>query len=349
MAVSGGATSRRARVIAIVGSGARARLEPVDARTLAPLPGAWSLGVPKAEFATLSPSGKKIAVVTRSTLVVDAATGRVEHRFQFGGDISSGVYWFDQNDARPFLVGVGFDCGSTGVGSCGAELTTAGYGPTDDSTYGGTEGAGPAIQQGLVLQYNPTSIDVYHDGATDIPIDLPEMPQSAPYDVVADVARDRLFEISSAGLVAEIDHVGQALACSDCISYHTVNLNGKPFTATWAGNGKIALSGEDGLGMIDTRTWTTQAVTANPNIGVLATPLGLATWTGQRADGITVYRPDGSKRLQVLIGTPIRTVVSLGNFLYVDRRYSVDLRTGKVFGPTKQRTRVVTPTLVPIP
>jgi hypothetical protein len=337
-------------VIAIVGTGARARLEPVDARTLAPLPGTWSVRVPIPGLATLSPSGKKVAVETHRTLVVDTATGKVEHRYEFAGDTSSGLYWFDRNDARPFLVGVGFDCGSTGVGSCGAELSTVGYGPTDDSTYGGTE-AGPAIQQGLVLIYNPTAIDVYHDGATDIPIDLPKMPPSAPFDVVADVAHNRLFAISSAGLVAEIDYVGQVLACSDCISYHTVDLNGQSFAATWAGSGKIALWGQDGLGTIDTRTWTTQAVAANTNItGVLATPFGLAAWTDNRADGLAVYRSDGSKRLQVLIGTPIRTVDALGNFLYVNAgRYSVDLRNGKVFGPIKTRATVVTPTLVPIP
>jgi len=122
-----------------------------------------------------------------------------------------------------------------------------------------------------VLIFDPTSIDVYHDGNQDFAIDLPEMPKSAPFAVVADVARDRLFAISSAGLVAEIDHVAK----TPSISYHSVDLNGQPFNATWAGYGKIALWGEDGLGMIDTRSWTTQAVAPNVT-GAVATPLGLA-------------------------------------------------------------------------
>src|SRR5262245_8055607 len=107
--------------------------------------------------------------------------------------------------------------------------------------------------------------------------------------------------------------------------------------------------------MIDTRSWTTQAVAPNVT-GAVATPLGLAAWTDNPADGVSVYRSDGSKRFQVPIGKPIRTISALGNFLYINTgrypgkdRYSVDLRTGKVFGPIKRRATVVTPTLAPIP
>ena len=52
-----------------------------------------------------------------------------------------------------------------------------------------------------------------------------------------------------------------------------------------------------------------------------------------------------------VLGQPIRAVRAFRNFLYVDADgpYSVDLRTGKVFGPLANRARVVTPTLVPIP
>src|SRR5207237_3524803 len=98
------------------------------------------------------------------------------------------------------------------------------------------------------------------------------------------------------------------------------------------------------------RTWTTQAVA--PNItGAVATPLGLAAWTNDPAAGLTVYRSDGSARLQVLAGKPIRAVTAFGNYLYVyaDHQYSVDLRTGKVVGPLATRATVVTPAFVPIP
>jgi len=71
----------------------------------------------------------------------------------------------------------------------------------------------------------------------------------------------------------QIDHVANRWR----ISYHAVALNGQPFEATWAGAGKIALWGADGLGMIDTRSWTTQAVASGVTHAV-ATPLGLAAW-----------------------------------------------------------------------
>src|SRR5262249_11130062 len=134
------------------------------------------------------------------------------------------------------------------------------------------------------------------------------------------------------------------------ISYHTVDLNGQAFTATWAGGGKVALWGNDGLGTIDTRRWTTKAVAPNVT-GAVATPLGLAAWTANRADGLTVYRTDGSPRLHVLAGKPITSVTTLGNYLYVtaDGEYSVDLRSGKVYGPVAPRVVIVTPSFVPNP
>jgi len=318
--------------------------------------------------AALSPSGKKVAVADGR--VVDTATGRVEHRYDNEGN-GGEFHWIGSDDAHPILMDIGFNC-SGGLGGCGAELTRipSHLAPIDilDAV------VGPPVQEGVVLVFSPTSIWVFLDEEHYRAIDLPQMPPKAPFGVVADVARDRLFAISSAGLVAEIEH----LATKPTIGYHTVDLNGQPFDATWAGGGKIALWGKDGLGMIDTRTWTTQAVAPNVT-GALATPLGLAAWTDDPADGITVYRTDGSARLHVLAGKPIEStmtdeltgksikqVTALGNYLYVNAdnfyvntkgeyavnakgEYSVDLRTGKVFGPVAPKATVVTPSLVPIP
>src|SRR5215471_4247519 len=78
---SGDAAPQSPRVFAIVGSADRSYLEPVDPRTLVPLSGAWSAPVPVPGPATLSPSGKRVAVQTHypggPVLVVDTATGRV--------------------------------------------------------------------------------------------------------------------------------------------------------------------------------------------------------------------------------------------------------------------------------
>jgi hypothetical protein len=358
LAASGIAAPPPARVIAVVGSPRGAVLEPVDARTLAPVVGGWSLPVPWAGAAALSPSGEQVAVVVGvdgpRMLVVDSATGRVVHRYEDMGDTTGaggalgGLYWLGGSDARPSILGVGLDC----TNSCVVELAPVGHGVSDADYPAYATRA--VLGEGVVLVYgDPTGLEVYRDRSHDVGIDLPQMPPVAlgsfgrgtDFAVVADVAHDRLFAVSGAGLVAEVDHV----ATKPSVSYQTVNLNGKPFDAAWAGGGKIALWGEDGLGMIDTRTWMTQAVAANVT-GAVATPLGLAAWTADPADRLSVYRSDGSKRLRVLIGTPIRTVQALGKFLYVDAgRYSVDLRTGNVFGPLKRRIAVITPSLVPIP
>jgi hypothetical protein len=344
LVVPGSGAPRRPGVVAIVGSADRARLTPVDPRTLTPLPGAWSVPVPVPGPATLSPSGKKVAVQTHypggPVLVVDTATGRVEHTYGVGGDTSTGLYWFDSKESRPLILAVGFGCGSTGVDSCGAELSVLPDGNTTD--YGDTE-AGPALEEGLVLILDPTSLDVFYNDTLDHLIDLPRMPPSAPFAVVADVTRDRLFAVSSGGLVAEIDHVGSR---HTTISYHTVDLNGQPFQATWAGAGNLALWGRDGLGFIDTHGWTTRAV-ATAVSGAVATPLGLAAWTRDPAEGLSVYRSDGGRRLHLLVGKSIHAVRTFGDYLYVSAggQYSVDLRTGKVFGPLANRATVVTPTL----
>ena len=197
--------------------------------------------------------------------------------------------------------------------------------------------------------------EFHRDGDTRIA--LPRMLPSAPFRVVADVARSRLFAISSTGLVAEIDRVGD-LRRRERVRYHPVGLNGRYFDAAWAGAGKLALWGNDGLGTTDTRTWQTHHIASNIG-GALATPFGIAAW-GLPADGLTVYRPDGSRRLRVLVGKDVDGAQAVGGYLYADTheidrhdRYSVDLRTGKVVGHHRGWGNIIfgilEPTLVPIP
>ena len=76
-----------------------------------------------------------------------------------------------------------------------------------------------ALREGLVIEAwqdrpsrgEPKRLLIYgpefHQGG-DTKIPLPRMLPSAPFRVVADVAHSRLFAISSAGLVAEIDRIG---------------------------------------------------------------------------------------------------------------------------------------------
>jgi len=111
------------------------------------------------------------------------------------------------------------------------------------------------------------------------------------------------------------------------------------------------LAVEDGLGTIDTRTWTTHAVAAGMT-GVVATRYGIAAWT-DGPDGLSVYRPDGSRRLRLLDGVQVSMARAVGAYLYVDTtaqtRYAIDLRIGTVVGPLKTRTQIIGPSFMTIP
>jgi hypothetical protein len=71
------------------------------------------------------------------------------------------------------------------------------------------------------------------------------------------------------------------------------------------------------------------------------------------ADGLTIYQPNGKKRLRVLDGKRVKAVKAVGDYLYADTddidRYSVYLRTGKVVGPLRRDATIVVPDLVAIP
>ena len=164
----------------------------------------------------------------------------------------------------------------------------------------------------------------------------------------SDVAHTRLFAISSAGLVAQIDAIGDGPR----VRYHRVGLNGRHFQAAWAGTGRIALWGEDGLGTIDTRTWTTHAIAADVRHAI-TTPFGIAAWTDNPAGGVTVYKPEGNERFRVLPGKRVKTATAVGDYLYADTdghtRYSINLRTGKVMRTLRPDAKILVPDIIAIP
>ncbi len=212
------------------------------------------------------------------------------------------------------------------------------------------------LRTGLVLASpSPRTLVVWRRRATDPAgepgykdIPLSQMPETAQYAIAADVRNDRVFVVTSTGLVATIR---RASTREPSVEYHNVSLDGGSFSAAWAGGGRIALWGKDGLGSIDTRTWTTDSV-ADGVTGALATPYGMAAWTARR-DGVSVYRPDGSRRLHVLDGTRVMAARAIGAYVYADTdvntRYSIDLRTGRTVGPLSVRTQLVGPSFVAIP
>ena len=349
----GEAAPRPARVLAVVQSLLGPTLEPLDARTLRPVSGGWSLplgwsfsGGTKGPVA-LSPSGSRVAATTGlsgdGVVVVDVASGRVLWRYNGLGD-TLGLYWLGGERLKvpggAVLMAVTFDCASLG---CGDEFTIVGQGDSVDFNDDDPVGALP---EGVVMSFASAKVIIVY-GQVDEEIGLKQMPLAAPHRLVVDVAHDRLFQISSAGIVAEVDHV----ATRPTVTYHRVELNGQPFQAVWAGAGKIALWGKDGLGTIDTRTWKTHAIAPGVT-DVVATPFGLATWTNDPNDGLTVYRPDGSLRLGMgLEGKRVKAVYRAGEYLYVDAnaRHSVNLRTGTVTGPLRSNATIVEPEMVPLP
>lgn len=345
VAAHGEAASPPPRVVAVVPYPTGPRLMRLDARTLRPVHGGWSRAVWKYASTALSPSGSRIAVAgSRAVLVLDAANGRIVRKYS--GPISGDLYWLGGDDpwaADALIVAVDFGCYSSG---CEYGITTVGS-EREDGFTGDSPGPGPALEGALVFE-SDLSLYVFGRSGFTVTIPLRRIPRNVPFQVVADVARDRLFVISSSGLVAEIEHVGH----KPFVSYHRVDLNGRPFEAAWAGAGKIALWGEDGLGTIDTRTWKTRAIAAGVEKAI-ATPLGIAAWSTNAGDGLTVLRPDGTRRFQVLMDRYLGRAQAVGGYLYVDTgggsRYSVNLRTGEVVGPLNQSGAIISPTLVSIP
>ena len=184
--------------------------------------------------------------------------------------------------------------------------------------------------------------------------------------VVVDVLHDRAFVISRDGTVAQVDRI----STTPRHTTHHVDLNGRDFRAAWAGQGKIAVWGQDGLGTIDTRTWTTQSIDAEPKSlptetsSVISTPYGIVSWAYD-APGVRVYRPDGSLRFTVLADENIKALydnrgkpvpgsvppVVVGRYLYIvgNQRTTIDLAAGRVVGPARLDAKLAAPSYVPIP
>ncbi len=299
----------------------------------------------------LSPTGARVAIDASrdhaGLLVLDTATGQLVRDYESDYPPER-LYWLgvvERGGRRSdLLVSSHYAC-STQV--CGNEFGLVS--PEEGSALDTNGEVTAALPQGVVIQYeDPTVLLVFGDYyGNSVDILLPRMPEKAPFGVVADVAHNRLFAVSSAGLVAQIDEIGDGPR----VRYHRVGLNGRPFQAAWAGTGRIALWGEDGLGTIDTRTWTTHAIAADVRQAV-ATPFGIAAWTDNPADGVTVYTPDGSERFRVLPGKRVKTATAVGDYLYADTaghtRYSINLRTGKVTRTLRPDARILVPDIVAI-
>lgn len=342
-------------VVGAIRVGTAWTLRPLDPKTLAPVRGGWSVRVGRNASLTRSPLGTGVLAawsvgVGGRTIVVDTRTGRVVRRYP------SGVGWGTHHwlgaelplRARggPFLVeelaGV---CWSQG---CGTEYEVVGT----EFSEGWEAETETLLRTRIVLSIDADGVTMLGPPAAPISeltpyrVKLVGLPRSAPVRVVGDVATERLYAISSAGTIARID----ASRKRPVVTYHRVALNGGSFEAVWAGQGRIALWGADGLGTIDTRKWTTRPL-APAASRVVVTRHGLAAWIGGRPGGITVYRPDGSVRFAALESEIVRSAEAAGRYLYVRaaHRYAIDLLTGHVVGRVRADARIASPSFVPLP
>jgi hypothetical protein len=309
-------------------------LRPVDPITLRPLPRSWHVAVGSYPVLARSPAGTGVAVAAMGrtrTVIVDARSGKVLRRYREDDSSFGDIYWLGSENYREalFLMAT-YGCWSHG---CGDEYTELGSGMSSDYT----ASLFAATPDGFVSLWDDTGTGVLFFPA-EREISLAKLPPG-PTRGVADVTHKLLYVISSGGGVARVG--------PRSVEYHPVSLNGKPFEAAWAGSGKIALWGSDGLGTIDTWTWTTQAITTGRVAGVLPTTRGIAAWSGSD-DGLTVYRTDGSRRFSVLQGEQVRAARSLGRYLYIDAsvRWTVDLVTGRVLGRARGDVRLALPSYV---
>ena len=361
------APGRTPAVVGVVPAGSQWRLAPLDPRTLEPVPGSWSRRVtaptlPGFLNAALvrSPRGTAVVASGRRTFFVDSRTGR-DLRRSTPGASSPDLYWVGGERVvgrgRASVFSVYEDSGS---GAIWYEYFDLALGAVDRGAFADSEPQAVIPNGMLVWMDRDLMLVRYADpsGSGDFVKPRGVHPPVVG-TVVADALHNRAFVISLDGAVAQVDRI----STTPLVTTHHVDLNGRGFRAAWAGQGKIAVWGPDGLGTIDTRTWTTQSVDAKAR-SALATPYGIVCWADGEP-GVRVYRPDGTLRFAVLEDERITrwyddqgkrvpgysTPVVVGRYLYIvgDERASIDLVSGRVVGRPRPDARVAAPTLVPIP
>ena len=318
--------------VALVGTGTRRAFMRVDPGALEPLPGFGRVHLPPHAVFDVSADSTRIVIATpQQTVIADTASGRALWRERNDGyDVSHALHWVGRHrSALPLAIAVG----ESAFGYEYTSVTVRGsHGSIDTDLW-----PAAALRGALVLlgESSPGEGALEYFGRGDPTIPL-EDPPTERTRVVADVAGDRVFVVYSAGTVAKVDHG---------VTYHSVPLNDREFDAVWAGHGQIAIWGPDGLGTIDTRTWSTRSL-APAASGAVPTNFGLVSWHG--ADGLSVYASDGQRRLHVLKGRTLHHVSALGRYAYAhvaSKQFSIDLKAGYV-RPIRGDATVVVPTLV---
>lgn len=329
-AVSSTAAPRVPIVVAVIGSGANRALVRVDAQTLEPLRGARRIRLPRGAVFALSPNSSRVAVATdQKFFIADTMSGRVVlGGGDGGGAVEEGLYWVGTS-ADPLIIAVGdskFGWEYTAIPGASASTDT-------------DLAPAVALHDVLVLS-GEAGLDYFSREETFVKLDEAPVDEGL-FRVVGDVAHDVVYVVYSAGIVAKV---------GETVTYHKVQLNGRPFDAIWAGHHEIALWGADGLGIIDTRTWQTRAI-APEATGAVASRYGIVTWDSTTT-GVDVYASNGTRRLHVLRSKGIENVTARGRYAYArtaePKQFAIDLKTGRVRA-IRGDAELAVPSVVSIP
>jgi hypothetical protein len=164
-----------------------------------------------------------------------------------------------------------------------------------------------------------------------------------------DAWRHRMFVVSSAGRVAVVNLKTLAISTRTVALPPEVSPDGG-YSLAWAGRGHLALWGNGGLSLIDTRDWSARLIDAQVRevrVGANA----LIAWYGETATGVTVYSADGTLRFRALEGRRVSEVGVTARYAYAEAsgRFSIDLRTARIRGPLASRATPVLPDFLSLP
>jgi hypothetical protein len=184
--------------------------------------------------------------------------------------------------------------------------------------------------------------------------------------LAVDVAGNRAFVVGSGEPIAEIDLTTLAVTYHGGTRTLAKLLDGPSRTATWLSNGKIAVTGYDGLvgkasngnvtesgtpaglSIVDTRDWSTRMVDPGTDAVAVADDT-LVAYSWLTGAGLRVYGLDGSLRVRALAG-PMQNVQVGGGVALASmadgkswRVDAVDLSTGATLASVPRANILLVP------
>jgi hypothetical protein len=131
-----------------------------------------------------------------------------------------------------------------------------------------------------------------------------------------DARRERMFVVSPTGRVAIVNLKTLAIATRAVALPPGAGPDGGSGVA-WAGSGRLALWGRNGLSAIDTRYCSARLVDPQAR-EMQVSSNALVTWNGETATGLAVYSADGTLHFRALGDRKVTDVGVTARYAYVD-------------------------------